>query len=86
MGALPEELKTIISQEDFSAILSYAIIHLSNIKRGDIQLIDGILMYEVAGGQQVQTNFINLIKNVLRAKNLTGNREQWISWTRPAKT
>lgn len=63
----PDELKHLISQDDFNSILTFAITHLTNKGHTNISFADGLLLYETLeeGGTKNQTNFLNLVKSVI---------------------
>lgn len=63
----PDELKHLISQDDFNSILTFASTHLTNKGHSNISFADGLLLYETLeeGGARNQTNFLNLVKSVL---------------------
>jgi len=64
---LPDELRHLLSHEDFNSILTFAITHLKDSGHSNISFADGLLVYETAedSGAQIQTNFVNLVKSVL---------------------
>jgi hypothetical protein len=63
----PDELKYLISKDDFNSILTFATTHLTNKGHTNISFADGLLLYETLeeGGTRNQTNFLNLVKSVL---------------------
>ena len=63
----PDELKHLISQDDFNSILTFATTHLTDKGHRNIYFADGLLLYETLeeGGTRNQTNFLNLVKSVL---------------------
>lgn len=63
----PDELKHLISQDDFNLILTFATTHLTDKGHRNISFADGLLLYETLeeGGTRNQTNFLNLVKSVL---------------------
>jgi hypothetical protein len=67
MVEVPEELKHLISPDDFNSILTYAITHLKDQGHSDIAFADGLLIYDNLGevNMRSQTNFLNLVKSVI---------------------
>lgn len=63
----PDELKRLISQDDFNSILTFATAHLTDKGYKNISLADGLLLYDTLGESETsnQSNFLNLVKSVL---------------------
>lgn len=63
----PDELKHLISQDDFNSILTAATTHLTDKGHRNISFADGFLLYDTVGENETsnQTNFMNLVKSVL---------------------
>lgn len=65
MSKMPKDLEPVVSEAEFSTILTYATSHLKGKIFRDIHLDDGILKYKGNDNEQIEVNFINLVKNVL---------------------
>lgn len=63
----PEEIKHLISNDDFNLILTFANTHLTEKGHQNISFKDGLLHYDTLGESEIstQTNFLNLVKSVL---------------------
>lgn len=63
----PDELKHLISNDDFNSILFYATTHLKDKGYINVSYDDGLLFYESAGDNQTknETYFINLVKSII---------------------
>jgi len=63
----PEEMKHIVSNDDFNLILTFATTHLTKKGQQNISFEDGLLLYDTLGECEIsnQTNFLNLVKSVL---------------------
>lgn len=63
----PEELKHLISQDDFNSILDFATVNLIEKGHKNISLEDGLLLYDTLGESEIsiQINFLNLVKSIL---------------------
>jgi len=64
---LPNELKHLISQDDFNSILTFATAYLTDKGHRNVSFADGLLLYNTLGESETsnQTNFLNLVKSVL---------------------
>jgi hypothetical protein len=82
---MPKDLKAVVSETEFSTILTYATSHLKGKIFRDIHLDDDILKYKGNDNEQIEVNFINLVKNIFamnRTSGMVKPRSTWISFTR----
>ena len=63
----PDELKHLISLDDFNSILIFATTHLTDRGYRNVSFAEGLLFYETSDEDRIinQTNFLNLVKSVL---------------------
>lgn len=64
---LPDELKHLISLDDFNLILTFSTTYLTDKGYKNISFSDGFLLYDNLGENEpsVQANFLNLVKTVI---------------------